>query len=189
MPKYLRLLVILLPIFTACSDIAVKTDPVSNIFNRFSGYAWFDVERELNSDLEKSAHQEVVAAVEQTLANKRYEKVAPGEADFYINYHLSAEKVLDVEKTEVYAGYGPGFVLRRGEGVRNETYVQGKEVNVQYYRKGTLILDIVDARTNQLIWRGEADKQLEKRLTKDQRVKTINSAVNKLLGSIPARVN
>ena len=50
---------------------------------------------------------------------------------------------------------------------------------------GTLVLDIVDARTKRLIWRGAAEGTLDRDISLENEEKIISEAVEKLLKDFP----
>ena len=65
--------------------------------------------------------------------------------DFVIAYHVTTKNKLNVQDY----GYGPP----RFWGSRN--------IQVNQYSEGTLLVDFIDAKTNQVIWRGRASGTLE----------------------------
>jgi hypothetical protein len=52
-------------------------------------------------------------------------------------------------------------------------------------RKGTLVIDIIDADTDTLVWRSVADKEFEGRLNKREREVELKAAIRKMLKQIP----
>jgi hypothetical protein len=56
--------------------------------------------------------------------------------------------------------------------------------NVQQYREGTLVLDLVDARTKQLVWRGTATDTVS---STSQVPAVIDAAVKDMLASYPPK--
>ena len=67
------------------------------------------------------------------------------KADFVIAYYVTTKNKLSVQDY----GYGPP----RWFGSRN--------IRVDQYSEGTLMVDFIDTRTNQVIWRGRASGTLE----------------------------
>jgi hypothetical protein len=54
------------------------------------------------------------------------------------------------------------------------------------YEAGTIIIDVMDARTNRLIWRGWAQSHLSDLLdNKDKMAKRIDEAVTRMLRQLP----
>ena len=56
---------------------------------------------------------------------------------------------------------------------------------VRTYTEGTLILDVIDREKNELVWRGSASKTIDEMDSPEQRVSTIEAAVEKLLKDFP----
>jgi hypothetical protein len=52
---------------------------------------------------------------------------------------------------------------------------------------GTLIVDLVDAKENQLKWRGTATKTLDATATAEERDKNVNAAVEKMFAGYPPK--
>jgi hypothetical protein len=50
---------------------------------------------------------------------------------------------------------------------------------------GTLIVDLVDARTGTIVWRGTITKEINPKAKPEQRDKTINRAAEKLFKNYP----
>ena len=57
------------------------------------------------------------------------------------------------------------------------------------YEAGTLVLDIVDTRSNRLLWRGWAQNSVEDMLDDpDRMAKTIEEAVARMLRRLPPKL-
>ena len=83
-------------------------------------------------------------AIESQLIGNGYR--TNGESpDFVIAYHVTTKNKLSVQDY----GYGPP----RFWGSRN--------IHVNQYSEGTLLVDFIDVKTNQVIWRGRASGTLE----------------------------
>lgn len=65
--------------------------------------------------------------------------------DFVIAYHVTTKSKLSVQDY----GYGP------------PRWFGGRNISVNQYSEGTLLVDFIDAKTNQMIWRGRASGTLE----------------------------
>jgi len=89
---------------------------------------------------------QVRSAVEAELGIRGLRPASHG-ADLQLHYHASVERVLNVYTVDRVSGYdSPG-------GVRDTT--------LYAYDEGTLVVDLVDARTDQVVWRGWARASLE----------------------------
>ena len=93
--------------------------------------------------------------------------------DFLIAAHMGTK-----DKTRIIDwGYGYG---RRG------MYRGGaRPVDVYQYEEGSLILDFVDTKSKQMIWRGSANAEVSGATTPEKRQKIINEVVEKILKNFP----
>ena len=79
-------------------------------------------------------------AVEKWLAFKGYGRAVSGQPDLLIHYHASVNQKVDVYESDQQYGYCYGDCADR----------------IAEFEQGTLVVDVVDARTNKVIWRGWA---------------------------------
>jgi hypothetical protein len=109
-------------------------------------------------------------AVEKQLATKGFERVTSGIPDLLIHYHANITQRIDVNRVD-----------------RNYGYCSDPEcVSVVEFEAGTLVLDIVDTRTNRVIWRGWAQQALGDMLdNRDRMAAHIDKAVSRMLERLP----
>jgi hypothetical protein len=146
-------------------DYAKGTD-----FARLKTYAW-TTGHAVNDPLN---HQRVMSAIESQLAAKGFIKVEmSANPDALVAYHASFAKNLEVN------GFSSGWGgYRYGPGQTNRARVE--EIVV-----GTLIVDIVDAKTSTIVWRGIASKDIDVDARPEQRDKQVNKAAEKLFKNYP----
>ena len=110
----------------------------------------------------------VQGEIEKQLAGKGFERAsAAGSADLLIHYHASITRRIDVNRTDSEYGYCAD---------------ENCAAKVNEFEAGTLILDILDARTNRLIWRGWAQRALGDELeNRDHLARQIDEAVTRML--------
>jgi hypothetical protein len=110
-------------------------------------------------------------AVERQLAAKGFARSASGTPDLLIHYHASISQRIDVNRLDREYGY---------------CYDENCLVRVIEYEAGTLVLDIVDTRTNRLIWRGWAQENVEGVIdNQDRMARSIDEAVRRMLRRLP----
>ena len=110
-------------------------------------------------------------AVEKELATKGLGWSTPGMADLLIHYHANISERIDVDRMDRERGY---------------CYADACSPPVVEYEAGTLVLDIVDARTNRLIWRGWAQGSVKGMLdSQDTMARQINEAVTRMFMAFP----
>lgn len=115
--------------------------------------------------------QRVIAAVEYHLSMKGYRQV-DSDPDMFLTYHASAAEETTLTTTSMGYGYGRGW---RGGGFGGG----GTSTTHAYkYVKGTLVVDMWDAKAKQLLWRGSATQTLSDKPEKNE--KKINKAMEKL---------
>jgi hypothetical protein len=89
-----------------------------------------------------------------------------------IHYHASINQRLDVSGVDRERGY---------------CYDDDCNIKVLNYEAGTLVLDIVDTRTNRMIWRGWAQDSVEDMLNNRERMaRKINEAVARMFARLPS---
>ena len=114
----------------------------------------------------------VQGAVEKQLARKGFARVTVGAADLLIHYHASITNRIDVNRVDRQYGYCYEVECRAG---------------ASDYEAGTLVLDIVDTRTNRVIWRGWAQDSVEEALhNPDRMAEQIDEAVTRMMSRLPA---
>ena len=123
--------------------------------------------------LDPSLRTRVEDAIRSELAARKFRDAGSGTPDFYVAYHGGTQ---DRETIETY-GYNAGMWLNSGGG---DVHLFGADNKV--YTEGTLVLDIVDAKSRQLVWRGTAtDVVTDKGDATSKAVK----AVKEMLGGFP----
>ena len=96
-----------------------------------------------------------------------------GKADLYIITHVSIEGKTSVHVENFgYGGYWRGY--------------QMSTVHVTDFEVGTLIVDLLDGKTNRLLWRSMATKTLPSKMPKPEKVeKKIAKIVGKMFKDYP----
>ncbi len=180
---------LLLPFFVAaalslaCAGVRVSTDFDPGIdFARYQSFAWLDPPLRETSQSETPTpgldpllhnslvDQRVRSAVEQALVQRGYRKVdAPDAADFQLRYSVFSQDVTQDDPVYVSGGYGWGRYPYYGTGV-----VYGGTTT---YQQGTLILDVIDPRTERIAWRGWAPSRTKDGYIDPQRLVTTVDAI------------
>ena len=91
-------------------------------------------------------HDYFQGSVEKQLAAKGFEKSASGTPDLLIHYHANVTRRFSV------AGVDREYGACAGENC---------QPRLREYEAGTLVIDIVDAGTNRVIWRGWAQQKVD----------------------------
>ncbi len=180
---------------TGCYPMQVRTDFDPQVpFAQLRSYNWIDRESvtgggpAIDSPL---LERRVRNAVDSVLANRGYREVSSdADPDFRVTFSVVAEEIVVVDG---YGGYYPyaGSYGRHGFGHHGfgyspyfyDPYYGGGYTRT--YVQSTLVLDIVDAETGDLVWRGWADKQLDGNPKPDEVRNYVHEAVEKILREFP----
>ena len=141
-------------------------------FLHYRTFAWMHGEIPLNKLKKKHAaarsltDKRVRRAVSQGLAMRGLLATRKQEADLLVTYHTEIEERVDV----TLVPYGSP---RRWH---------GHDAIVRYYKEGSLVVDLIDPRMNQLVWRGWDEGAFYGRQpTTDE----VNRAVSRILQQYP----
>jgi hypothetical protein len=119
-------------------------------------------------------HDHVQGAVEKTLAGRGLAFPDSGTPDLLLHYHASIAQRMDVNRIDRQYGY---------------CYDDDCAVRTFRFEAGTLVLDVVDARTNQVVWRGWAQHRIGDMLDDpDEMAARIDEAVRRMLARLPVGV-
>jgi hypothetical protein len=124
----------------------------------------------------------IASAIDAAMASKGFTKTA-SNPDVYVVYHVAFDKEKDIStfSSGYGGGYGPyGWGWGGGMGT---TTTQVRDIVV-----GTLVIDMADAKANQLVWRGMGVKEVDTQAKPDKRDKSITNAVNKIFKNYPPKV-
>jgi hypothetical protein len=116
----------------------------------------------------------VEGAIDKGFAERGLAAASPAQSDLLVHYHISVTEHLDVTRFEQAFGY-----CRYEE---CEPFVQAVEA-------GTLVIDVHDARTRALVWRGWARDFVEAALLdQDVMKRQFTNQVKKTMADFPVRV-
>jgi len=119
----------------------------------------------------------VVTAVETAIAAKGWTKADEASADAEVILHGSTKQQQSLDT--FYSGMGGGW----GYGGWGAVGMGTATTTTYTYTEGTLLIDIFDAKSKELIFRGSATDTLSNKTEKNQ--KTLTKALNKIFYNFP----
>jgi len=194
MRKYL--LALSLVIFVSgCSSLSLSTDYDKKIdFSNFKTYRWHKkihpptVDGKPTTSTNDIMDSRIRATINQHLQAQHYTLSDSKKIDFLVNYSVVIENKTDIRTYNNYSGYSPGFQYGYGSYGQNMALGFGtSDTKVTHYQQGTLIVDIINPETNQLMWRGSADGRLPKNTNQEENDKLIKKYINKVLSGFPPK--
>lgn len=177
--RRLGLLIALVMASLAAASCATTMNVSSHVergldFSRYRTFDWGPADALPTGDprLDKNPFfkDQVQGAVEKELAVRGIE-LSTGTPDLLIHYHANIMQRIDVNRVDRPYGY----------------YASGDSPpETVMYEAGTLVLDIVDAHSNKLLWRGWAHNSVKDLLDDpDKMANTIRQAVTRMLEKLP----
>jgi uncharacterized protein with gpF-like domain len=162
----------LLILATLASGFAqnVKTDFDHQAnFSQYKTYSWQEI-KPANSLWDAR----IKAAVNAQLSAKGWTQV-----DSDGDVAIVAIKTTQTQRTlqTFYDGFGGGWRWRGGGGFGDATTTE------QDYQEGTLVVDLFDGKTKQIIWRGSAEGTLSDKAEKNE--KNLDKGVAKMFKNFP----
>ncbi|MCH6559316.1 DUF4136 domain-containing protein [candidate division KSB1 bacterium] len=163
---------VLLLVGVGCSPISVSHDydPQAN-FSNLKTFAWVAFPQ--NVEINQLTVRRIKNAVTNELLAKGLQE-SSSNADILIAMHGTTKEKLDITDW----GYSTGSYYGGG-------YWGGRNIDVNQYTEGTLILDFIDSKSKRLVWRGVAKGAVDPSLTPEQRTKRINEGAAKLMAQFP----
>ena len=111
--------------------------------------------------------EQVRASVDRELAGRGFEKITSTNSDVLVHFHATITQEIEVAQTD------------RFEHCDN--------CGTTIYDAGSLVIDLVDARTSRLVWRGWVEKLNPVIDNQDWMEETIDWAIARIMKQLPPR--
>lgn len=145
--KLLRLCTLILIVtLTSCSTVKVTTDYDTKVdFNSYKTFAFHKkgIDRATISDLDK---KRVMRAIEAEMVAKGFTKSS--DPDILISIFNKTRERININNNNFGLGWGWGW------GWNPWMWGGMPQTNVNQYTEGTLFIDFIDRKSNELIWQG-----------------------------------
>jgi len=172
--KILKLLFLLcLVILTSCSSVKVVTDYDTKVdFTSYKTFAFYKkgIDKASVSDLDK---KRIMRAVEAELVAKGFSKSV--NPDILVSIFTKSREQVNVSDNNVGIGWGWGY---------NPWFYGRTNININQYTEGTLFIDFIDKKTNELIWQGIGSGAM-KMSNIEKKEERINEFVYKIISTYP----
>jgi len=153
----------------AAQDVRYNFMPGTD-FSKYHTYRWVSIEGGEHPNQIVDAR--IKQSIDSQLASKGMTKTDNDKADLYLGYQVA------VSQETQWNAYGMGGGIRWG-GMATAT---SSTIHV-----GTLVLDMYDPATKQLVWTGNATKTLDPSSNQEKNQKKLNKAMQKLLKNYPPK--
>jgi len=167
----------------ACSGITVSRDYDQDF--RFSGLKTFTWKSNVNNEYglkdNDLVDSRVRTAVEEGLSAKGYDYIDSENPDFFVSYHLTVEQKISSSNVSGGISVGRGsYGSYGGIGVG-----VGSGSTVRAYDQGTLLIDVTEAASGQLVWRGVGTQIVSEHSSPEKTTEMVNETVTKILEQFP----
>lgn len=153
----------------AAQDVKYNFMPGTD-FSKYHTYKWVNIEGASHPN--QIVDAEIKQSVDSQLASKGLTKTDGEKADLLVGYQIA------VDKEKQWNAYGMGGGVRFG-GMGTAT---SSTINV-----GTLVFDLYDPTTKQLVWTGRATKTIDPSSSQEKNQKNLDKAMAKLLKNYPPK--
>ncbi|MFZ0593537.1 MAG: DUF4136 domain-containing protein [Bryobacteraceae bacterium] len=148
-------------------DVRTNSLPGTD-FSKYHVYKWVEIAGGKHPN--QIVDEEIKQAIDSQMAGKGLTKTDNDKADLYVGYQIA------VDQERQWNAYGGGI---RWGGMGTAT---SSTINV-----GTLVLDMYDPATKQLVWTGQATKTIDPSKSQEKNEKNLNKAMAKLLKNFPPK--
>ncbi|TBW28403.1 DUF4136 domain-containing protein [Gramella sp. KN1008] len=174
--KFVKSMLLLLGVtlvFAACGSGGPSAKNDAKKLKSYNTYAFLPnkdtiMSREYDNDLIQSTIIETVTA---NMSEEGY-RLETRQPDVLVHIHPMFDEKVEVNANPVYTNYAyyrPGFYL--GPYYNNNMYenyftiqrVDGPRVNQIPYRERSIVIDFIDRRTKEILWRGTSGETIETR--------------------------
>jgi hypothetical protein len=158
------------------TSVGAHIDP-NVTFSHYRTFAWGPAEPLPSNDprLARDAffRDHIQGAVERGLAARGLGLTSSATPDLLIHYHIDVDKRLDPNRVDRLHG---------------DCVTDNCRPKSVHYDAGTLVLDVIDPRTNKLLWRGWARNSVDDMLrSRNQMATMIDRDVSDMLRWLPKR--
>lgn len=179
----------ILCLLTACSsqpsyviDHSEKFD-----FSQLKTYRWYDdVYTSAASEYRhyNSSDKRIRSYVDRELTQKGLRERHSGTGDFLVNYNISKQEHVSIDN---FSNYPPGMHGGVGVGNYGSAVVVGysNSSNVKVYKEGTVVIDVIDAQSKKVVWRGIAEARMKKSMSQQDKDHIASEISRELLTDFP----
>jgi len=173
------LVFILLVAVSGCSSLTVNYDYDQDAnWAKYRTYGWMETSQrdsDQNSPLANTGllQQRLQNSINLVMADRRI--TASDDPDLLVIYHLGSQDKIQVTDwgyrySDYYWGYG------------------GRQIDVYQFTEGSLVIDLVDAETQNLVWRGTGTKVIDQTQKSPEEMQDrANKIINKIMESFPPK--
>ena len=160
-------------------------------FSAYHTYAWLSGDQEKTGDRRadsSTVDMRIRIAVGTQLRVKGYQARTEGTPDFYVAYHVGLTDRSPSMSAQYYSDGMAGHAFAHSADSRQAGKAAAPAANeTASYLMGTLIIEIIDAGSERLVWRGTAAGEVDPGLTSQERDERTKAIVRNILAHFPPK--
>ena len=150
-------------------------------FTRLHTYAWLNPPAELRRQdpvlYNSLTENRIRNAGDRILTARGLRRADPAAADCLVTYHLNVEQRIESD----HFGYGFGY------GWDHYGMMAGTGNDIRQYEEETLMVDLLDAHSRELLWRGAITEPRDRYLSPKEREARILRQMHEILAKYPPK--
>ena len=162
----------------------------STDFSAYHTYAWLSGNQEKTGDRRadsSTVDMRIRIAVGTQLRLKGYQPLPEGKPDFYVAYHVGLKDSAPSITTQYYSDGMAGHAFSHSADTRSAGGSAPVTNETPSYLTGSLLIDVIDAASRKLVWRGTAAGEVDPGLTSQQRDERTKAIVHDILSHFPPK--
>ena len=162
----------------------------STDFSAYHTYAWMSGDQEKTGDRRadsSAVDMRIRIAVGTQLRLKGYQTLPEGTPDFFVAYHVGLKDSSPSISTQYYSDGMAGHAFSHSADSRSASGAAPSLNETASYLTGSLLIDVIDAGTKKLVWRGTAAGEVDPGLTSQQRDERTKAIVHSILSHFPPK--
>jgi len=162
----------------------------STDFSAYHTYAWMSGVQEKTGDRRadsSAVDMRIRIAVGTQLRLKGYQTLSEGTPDFFVAYHVGLKDSSPSISTQYYSDGMAGHAFSHSADSRSASGAAPSLNETASYLTGSLLIDVIDAATKKLVWRGTAAGEVDPGLTSQQRDERTKAIVHSILSHFPPK--
>ena len=159
-------------------------------FSGYHVYEWMPGPQEKTGDRRADNAQldiRIRTAVAARLHLKGYTTSVKAPPDFYVAYYVGMKDLTPDTSTQYFSEGMAGKSFSHSADTRSPGAAHTTAQEAQSSLTGTLLIDIIDAASKQLVWRGTAAGDIDPGLTSKERDERIRNIVHDILAHFPPK--
>jgi hypothetical protein len=162
----------------------------STDFSAYRTYAWTSDDQQKTGDRRvdsSSTDIRIRTAIAAQLSLKGYAASTGSRPDFLVAYYIQVKEGTADQSQQYFSDGMAGKPFVHSVDTRNPSGKPRTGPEAPSYMAGTLLVDIIDASSNKLAWRGTASGMVEPNLSSQERDERIRMILRDVLSNFPPK--